>query len=253
MGLAAEVNSEPVQKALTSQFVSWACAKKMQCCDTKLMVDWVENHVYQDQYPNPLIPVRSCKHDPDVQASSQELCNECKSAVKVKVKPLECPESLKQPADAEAFLQLAEAYRTIDPGFDIESFDGMYLVERSSSTLEVGRGGTLVYRPTLRPGVAQYETRTMLNRMLRFPMRDQTKLPGILTPAGHVSLLDVSAKANILHRDRMRLSLGAGGDHYDVGDGAHKSFYFRVCVVHFSLTVVSFKLFIACGCQWCCS
>lgn len=49
------------EKAISAQFQAHVCANRLGCCtNATRLVDWVETHVFADQYPNALLPVASC-------------------------------------------------------------------------------------------------------------------------------------------------------------------------------------------------
>lgn len=51
-----------VERAITAQFQAYVCSTELGCCNNMTrLVDWVEGHVYGDQYPRSLLPTPSCK------------------------------------------------------------------------------------------------------------------------------------------------------------------------------------------------
>jgi hypothetical protein len=82
-----EAGDASYEGALCAQFIAEGCANDLQCCaeDWKLW-DYIENHAYYDQYPNPRMPTPSCLEGP-----TPALCGKCKGAVKVTLEELECP------------------------------------------------------------------------------------------------------------------------------------------------------------------
>jgi hypothetical protein len=78
-------------EALVAEFVAHACSAMLGCCaDDARLFDYVENNVFQNDYPRPHLPSASCAHDPLDKAAASALCSKCKSAVTVKVEPAEC-------------------------------------------------------------------------------------------------------------------------------------------------------------------
>eukprot|EP00938_MAST-03A_sp_MAST-3A-sp1_P000789 g789.t1 len=74
-----------VERAITAQFQAFVCSTETKCCTNMTrLVDWVEGHVFGDQYPQSLLPTESCR-----QASSRsehmksETCALCDRAVRV--------------------------------------------------------------------------------------------------------------------------------------------------------------------------
>ena len=73
-------------KALCSEFLAQGCSKILGCCpEDDFLLDYVENNIYQNDFPKPLLPSPSCPHDPKNIKDAQDLCKKCKG-MKVKLK-----------------------------------------------------------------------------------------------------------------------------------------------------------------------
>jgi len=73
------------EKALCHEFKAHGCAQMVKCCqEDQLNYDFVENGVYQRQYPDPLLPSAQCL------SPSDERCSQCQASVKVSLKPGAC-------------------------------------------------------------------------------------------------------------------------------------------------------------------
>jgi hypothetical protein len=84
------LGSKEVEAALCAEFKAHACATA-KCCDkdAPMLQSWVEEDTYGTGWPEPLMLVEACKHDPDDAAGAKKICDQCKKAVKgkIKVKP----------------------------------------------------------------------------------------------------------------------------------------------------------------------
>jgi len=73
------------ERAITAQFQAYVCSTEFGCCNNVTrLVDWVEGHVFGDQYPRSLLPTQSCKAAAARSAhSAAETCKQCQAAVTV--------------------------------------------------------------------------------------------------------------------------------------------------------------------------
>eukprot|EP00939_MAST-03C_sp_MAST-3C-sp1_P000477 g477.t1 len=74
-----------VERAITAQFQAYVCSTELGCCkNLTRIVDWVEGHVFGDQYPHSLLPTRSCKaaasRSPRI---ASDTCRLCRQAIEV--------------------------------------------------------------------------------------------------------------------------------------------------------------------------
>ena len=81
-----------IETALCSEFKAHACSDA-KCCDKKdpMLQAWVEEDAYGTTFPEPLMLIEACKHNPLDPDSAKKLCGDCKKAIKgnVVVKPFE--------------------------------------------------------------------------------------------------------------------------------------------------------------------
>ena len=65
----SQVDSKRVNTALCGQFHGEGCAVDMGLCDKKSGYDWlfrwVEARTYGGYFPDPILPIEACEHDPD--------------------------------------------------------------------------------------------------------------------------------------------------------------------------------------------
>jgi len=81
------------KEALCGEFLAYGCAQVLDCCpDDARLFDFVENQVFQDDYPNPKLPIKSCFYDPKANPDPEPgLCQKCKDNVHVTVTTKVCP------------------------------------------------------------------------------------------------------------------------------------------------------------------
>lgn len=80
---AAEV--ERAERAITAQFQAHVCAEDLKCCtNATRLLDWVENHVYGDLYPDSHLPLQSCAQG--AASTTQNICKLCKRVVEVDIR-----------------------------------------------------------------------------------------------------------------------------------------------------------------------
>lgn len=81
-----------IEKALCSEFKAHACSEAM-CCDKDdaMLQAWVEEDVYGTSFPEPLMLIEACQHNPLDTKGAQQICDDCKKAIKGKIdiKPFE--------------------------------------------------------------------------------------------------------------------------------------------------------------------
>jgi hypothetical protein len=200
----SEVENEKVQKALKAQFIVYGCSEeKFDCCVSKDMWDYVENNVYQDQFPVPLIPIRACLHDPENEEEGAQFCSKCKSAVKVTLESLECPEELRQPDSESGFLEVAQSYASLSRrAHTPSSFRDMAALETAAA----------LHKPPALGVNARGDLQFEFSSPLR-PGRDSARQAQGIMQARFEQVAGGVASAP--------------GGKYDVGPPAHKSFYER--------------------------
>lgn len=92
--LMSDGKDEAINTAVCSEFIAQGCSKILKCCpENEQLYAFVENGVYQDQFPEPLLPSPFCKHDTTDLALGNQKCNACKnsqSSIKIEVAE-ECP------------------------------------------------------------------------------------------------------------------------------------------------------------------
>ena len=86
-GQFSQANGEEVAKALCSEFKAHACSEP-GCCDgsDSMVQNWVEESAYGESFPEPLMLIEACKHNPEDKGTAKKLCDDCKKAVKGKIK-----------------------------------------------------------------------------------------------------------------------------------------------------------------------
>ena len=97
-----EIGTKEIEAALCSEFKAHACSKA-KCCDKddSLLQSWVEEDAYGDSFPKPLMLIEACKHNPLDGKQAKKICDDCKKAVKgkIKVKPFK-PEDVCTPLNS---------------------------------------------------------------------------------------------------------------------------------------------------------
>lgn len=73
-----------MERAITAQFQAYVCSTELGCCSNMTrLVDWVESHVYGDQYPRSLLPTPSCKAAAARSSRiASDTCEQCKASVR---------------------------------------------------------------------------------------------------------------------------------------------------------------------------
>ena len=78
----SQVDSKRVNTALCGQFHGEGCAVDMGLCDKKSGYDWlfrwVEARTYGGYFPDPILPIEACEHDPDDKDRAADFCSKCK-------------------------------------------------------------------------------------------------------------------------------------------------------------------------------
>jgi hypothetical protein len=78
----SQVDSKRVNTALCGQFHGEGCAVDMGLCDKKSGYDWlfryVEEKTYGGYFPDPILPIEACEHDPDDKDRAADFCSKCK-------------------------------------------------------------------------------------------------------------------------------------------------------------------------------
>jgi len=72
------------QRAISAQFQAHVCSQDLDCCrnETRL-VNWVEDHVYADLYPNSHLPLQACAEG--AASAKVDVCAMCNAAVTVDI------------------------------------------------------------------------------------------------------------------------------------------------------------------------
>ena len=84
------LGGKEIEAALCAEFKAHACSTA-KCCDkdAPMLKSWVEEDTYGTGWPEPRMLIDACKHDPEDEDGAKKICDQCKKAVKgkIKVKP----------------------------------------------------------------------------------------------------------------------------------------------------------------------